>query len=83
VNVGAPELLIVLVILGIPVALVVLIVRLAGGSRSRTAASAPPLAGPPGWHPDPSGRFEARYFDGIRWTEHVTRDGTPGIDPLS
>lgn len=32
-----------------------------------------------GWHPDPLGRFDGRYFDGQRWTQHVGRieaDGT-------
>lgn len=32
-----------------------------------------------GWHPDPLGRFQARYWDGERWTQHVGRvaaDGT-------
>ncbi|EED6225551.1 DUF2510 domain-containing protein, partial [Salmonella enterica subsp. enterica serovar Haifa] len=24
-----------------------------------------------GWHPDPSGQFEQRYWDGATWTEHV------------
>lgn len=27
-----------------------------------------------GWWPDPSGRFDRRYFDGRHWTKHVTRD---------
>jgi hypothetical protein len=26
----------------------------------------------PGWHPDPEGRHAYRYFDGQRWTEHVS-----------
>jgi len=24
-----------------------------------------------GWHPDPTGRFGQRWFDGSRWTDHV------------
>src|SRR4051812_4193806 len=31
--------------------------------------------GGPGWYPDPLGRFEHRYWDGARWTEHVSRHG--------
>jgi Protein of unknown function (DUF2510) len=27
---------------------------------------------PPGWHPDPSGTHHLRYWDGLRWTEHVS-----------
>lgn len=40
-----------------------------------------------GWHPDPLGRFDSRYFDGTRWTQHVGRMDTDGTrrqyeDPL-
>lgn len=28
-----------------------------------------------GWHPDPRGRHELRYFDGRRWSDHVTHFG--------
>lgn len=38
-----------------------------------------PLADPatlePGWHPDPSRRFDRRYWNGRAWTFQVTRDG--------
>jgi hypothetical protein len=34
-----------------------------------------------GWLPDPSGRYERRYWSGQAWTEHVTSDGVPGSDP--
>lgn len=41
----------------------------------------------PGWHDDPLGRFDARYFDGERWTQHVGRVEADGSrrsleDPL-
>lgn len=40
----------------------------------------------PGWHPDPLGRFDARWYDGKRWTQHVGRvDGDQRVqleDPL-
>lgn len=26
-----------------------------------------------GWHPDPLGRFDSRWYDGERWTQHVGR----------
>lgn len=32
-----------------------------------------------GWHPDPLGRFDGRYYNGTEWTQHVGRiepDGT-------
>jgi Tryptophan-associated transmembrane protein (Trp_oprn_chp)/Family of unknown function (DUF5336)/Protein of unknown function (DUF2510) len=36
---------------------------------------------PPAWHPDPFGRFESRYWDGGRWTEHVSDGGATAVDP--
>ena len=33
-----------------------------------------------GWHKDPSGRHELRFWDGDRWTEHVVDEGIPGLD---
>jgi hypothetical protein len=36
---------------------------------------------PAAWHADPSGRHEHRYWDGLRWTEHVADNGVGGIDP--
>jgi Protein of unknown function (DUF2510) len=35
---------------------------------------------PPGWHPDPSGMHEFRYWDGTRWTEHVSDNGIASAD---
>jgi Protein of unknown function (DUF2510) len=39
-----------------------------------------PNVAPAGWHPDPSGRYQLRYWDGTRWTEHVTSNGVPATD---
>ena len=36
---------------------------------------------PAGWYPDPSGRYEMRYWDGEKWTEHVSRQGQTFTDP--
>jgi len=36
----------------------------------------------PGWHPDPVGRHQHRYWDGTAWTEHVADNGTSGVDPV-
>lgn len=36
---------------------------------------------PPGWYPDPFGRFEHRYWDGVGWTEHVGGGGRQYVDP--
>lgn len=46
------------------------------------APSPPPPPGPPaGWHPDPTGRHEHRYWDGTAWTAQVSDHGVPSIDP--
>ena len=37
---------------------------------------------PAAWHPDPMGRYEYRYWDGYRWTEHVANQGVAGVDPI-
>lgn len=35
---------------------------------------------PAAWYPDPSTRFELRYWDGTEWTEHVARGGQQFTD---
>lgn len=42
-----------------------------------------PSSFPPGWYPDPLGRHEQRWYDGMRWTDHVGDAGRPGLDPLA
>ena len=37
---------------------------------------------PPGWHPDPTERFEFRYYNGQRWTSDVSVDGQRFVDHL-
>lgn len=37
----------------------------------------------PGWHPDPFGRHEHRFFDGDRWTEQVADQGATATDPVT
>lgn len=34
----------------------------------------------PGWHPDPFGRHQLRYWDGQAWSAHVSDDGTSSTD---
>lgn len=34
----------------------------------------------PGWLPDPTGRHEYRYWDGSRWTDDISDQGTIGND---
>jgi hypothetical protein len=47
----------------------------------QTPAPPPPPPTPPTWAPDPSGRHEARYWDGARWTPYVVDQGVQGLDP--
>ncbi len=35
-----------------------------------------------GWHPDPSGKHDLRFWDGERWTDHVSSAGQQRRDPL-
>lgn len=36
-----------------------------------------------GWHPDPAGRHQFRWWDGARWTDRVADQGAVASDPLS
>ena len=45
-----------------------------------TTTSAATAAAPAAWYPDPSKRFELRYWDGAEWTEHVARGGQQFTD---
>jgi hypothetical protein len=38
---------------------------------------------PAGWHPDPRGRHEHRYWDGSQWTDHVSDKGEQSQDPFA
>jgi Protein of unknown function (DUF2510) len=47
----------------------------------------PPAPGGPSasgadWYPDPTGRYEHRFFNGRAWTADVSRGGVRTIDPL-
>ncbi len=37
----------------------------------------------PGWYPDPHHRFELRYHDGERWSDHVASGGVQITDRVS
>lgn len=50
-----------------------------GPAPVAVAASA---GAPAGWMPDPSGRFEQRYWDGTAWTENVSTGGVTSADPI-
>ena len=36
----------------------------------------------PGWHPDPYGRHQHRFWDGTAWTGRVADDGNESDDPI-
>lgn len=35
----------------------------------------------PGWFRDPFFKHEHRYWSGSEWTDHVTDNGVPSVDP--
>ncbi len=37
---------------------------------------------PAGWYPDPTGQADTRYWDGMAWTEHISRAGVQGTAPV-
>ncbi len=57
-----------------------------GRTESVPGSGGPPAAeqgwphSPPAWHPDPSGRFHYRWWDGSQWTSQVSTDGHHLID---
>jgi len=50
-------------------------------AAQQPAAQAATPSVPAGWYADPAGRFELRYWDGDKWTEHVSRAGQQYTDP--
>ena len=49
-------------------------------TNSAPMTSTTSAAAPAAWYPDPSKRFELRYWDGAEWTEHVARSGQQFTD---
>ena len=54
---------------------------IATSAASNTASSVGDATAPAAWYPDPSGRYELRYWNGSAWTEHVSRNGQQFTDP--
>jgi len=44
------------------------------------SARVAPTVRPAEWLPDPTGRHELRYWDGTRWTDHVSTRGETAWD---
>jgi len=38
---------------------------------------------PANWYPDPTQRHQHRYWDGAKWTDHVSDNGVQGTDPVN
>lgn len=51
----------------------------AAGPSATATAGAPSV--PANWYPDPSKRYELRYWNGSAWTEHVATGGVQSVDP--
>lgn len=51
-------------------------------AQNLAAASEEATGTPAAWHPDPVGRHELRYWNGERWTDHVSDGGVQGTDPV-
>ena len=59
-------------------------VGMPGPGPGGPAPVAPAAPGPPaGWNPDPAGRHEYRYWDGLAWTDQVSDAGAVSSDPLT
>jgi hypothetical protein len=85
--VGGAALLVVAAALG-----AVMVLSLTRRQEAAATALGPALPGavprgfgrpsPPAWHPDPTGRFDQRWWDGSLWTEHVMRGEEQAEDPI-
>jgi hypothetical protein len=59
------------------------------GNGPTTAPTSPPPSATdtshtgtaPGWLRDPFFKHEYRYWSGSEWTDHITDNGVPGVDP--
>ena len=56
------------------------IAAIEGGEPAPTVTAA--ATAPASWLPDPRGRHEFRYWDGTKWTDHVSDNGVPSTDPV-
>lgn len=79
-NIGAPELIILLLVLIVPVTL--LILALTGVLRAGSRGRSPRAMALPGWYPDPAARHRHRYWDGHNWTATVSDGAATSSDPL-
>lgn len=52
------------------------------GSDPKAASSGPAPQVAAGWHPDPYGRHQYRYWDSANWTGSVSDNGVVAQDPV-
>lgn len=52
-----------------------------GWATAATQSIPAQAVAPAKWYPDPSGRYEYRYWDGAKWTDDVSRAGIVYKDP--
>ncbi|MRR35863.1 DUF805 domain-containing protein [bacterium] len=50
--------------------------------KAEVSSPSPTLTAAAGWLPDPTGRHQLRYWDAVRWTHHVSDNGTAATDPV-
>jgi hypothetical protein len=51
-------------------------------AQLRLEVAAVDARAPAAWYPDPTGRFDHRYWNGEQWTGHVARAGVEFSDPI-
>ncbi len=54
----------------------------AGSIEQAVVADTQSKSAPAAWHPDPTRRYEFRWWDGSRWTHRVATEGRTMTDPL-
>lgn len=80
-NIGLSEILVVFLLVILPAAVIFAVVRLGGRGSGRSGHA--PVIGAAGWHPDPTGRHEFRYWDGRGWSDRVSDRGHEAVDRLA
>lgn len=51
-------------------------------AKPATSRPSAHTATPAGWHPDPAGRHQSRYWNGQERTQHVADNGPSSTDPV-
>ena len=66
----------------VPAAILAIVLVRAITARQEAARLAASAGRTAGWYTDPTTRFDHRYWDGLVWTDHVSRNGEAVVDPL-